>query len=217
MSRKVCAPNVVIGQMFGKRKVMSDPVFIASGPRGKKRWYVSVLCQCGVQSDVLVQNIVKSSTCGCDLEPQKAKVTTHGMSRHWLYVRWRGMMTRCYLVTHSKYARYGGRGIRVCAEWHTFETFRDWAFACEMSKEMEIDRINNDGEYSPHNCRVVTHMRNQQNKNVTCILTINGEKKSAADWSRDPRCKAKYVTILARLRYGWSHERAVFTAPLWKR
>lgn len=60
--------------------------------------------------------------------------------------------------------RYGGRGIAVCDEWQDYETFRAWADANGWQQKLEIDRIDNDGPYSPGNCRIVTHQENCQNR-----------------------------------------------------
>ena len=74
-------------------------------------------------------------------------------------------MGRCYLQTHKYYSYYGERGISVCDEWHDFLTFRDWSFENGYAEGLEIDRINNNGNYEPENVRYVPHSVNQTNKN----------------------------------------------------
>lgn len=85
-----------------------------------------------------------------------------GKSR--LYSIWTGMKRRCGPLSKGETrANYYARGIRVCADWQTFVPFRDWAIRAGYSDELQIDRINNDGNYEPSNCRWVTHAVNGQN------------------------------------------------------
>ena len=80
------------------------------------------------------------------------------------------------------YERYGGRGISVCAEWHKAENFIKWALENGYKKWLQIDRIDNNGNYCPDNCRWVTAKQNSRNRRNTVLLTINGETKSVAEW-----------------------------------
>jgi hypothetical protein len=73
------------------------------------------------------------------------------------------MRERCERVHHHNYERYGGRGIRVCQEWREWPAFRDWANANGYHADLQIDRIDNDGHYSPINCRWVTAAKNIRN------------------------------------------------------
>ena len=82
-----------------------------------------------------------------------------------LYHRWKGMKRRCYNKNFKQYKDYGGRGISVCEEWlYSFRNFYDWAMSHGFSEELEIDRIDNDGNYEPDNCRWVTHKVNANNR-----------------------------------------------------
>lgn len=89
-------------------------------------------------------------------------VVKHDMSYTNLYRRWRDMKSRCFNPNNCNYKHYGGRGITVCDEWLDFNNFKVWALNHGYSKELSIDRIDNNGNYEPNNCRWVTH-------NIQCI------------------------------------------------
>lgn len=81
------------------------------------------------------------------------KRVRHGMSRTRIYKIWKDMRRRCSNPKRECYKRYGGRGIRVCDEWHDFINFYEWSMANGYCDNLTIDRINNDGNYEPSNCR----------------------------------------------------------------
>ena len=92
---------------------------------------------------------------------------THGMSHSRIYHLYRMMLQRCYLKSKDNYSEYGGRGIRVCDEWlgeNGFVNFKDWATSNGYADDLQIDRINNDGNYEPQNCRWVTAKINMRNR-----------------------------------------------------
>lgn len=82
-----------------------------------------------------------------------------------LFWVWHGIKARCLNPNHSTFYRYGGRGISVCKQWlNDSKLFFDWALSNGWSKGLTVDRINNDGDYSPENCRIVSHAENCQNR-----------------------------------------------------
>ena len=84
------------------------------------------------------------------------------------------MKTRCNNPNSSNYARYGARGIKVCDEWsNSAAKFADWAYANGYSDELSIDRIDNDGDYEPSNCRWVTPHQQNLNKSSNHLVTSN--------------------------------------------
>lgn len=96
----------------------------------------------------------------------------HGLSGTALYRVWHDMKTRCYWEKGPKYARYGGRGIKVCDTWRDSRAFFEWALANGYQEGLQIDRVNNDGDYTPTNCRFVTNWENARNRGqCTCSNT----------------------------------------------
>ena len=123
----------------------------------------------------------------------------HGQRRTRLYSIWTDMKTRCYNTKRAKYARYGGRGIKVCAEWlNNFQVFHDWAMANGYSDNLTIDRINNDGDYSPENCRWTDTVTQSNNRRCNIMVTRNGETHTLAEWARIK--ELPYKTLLMRYR-----------------
>ncbi len=127
--------------------------------------YVVCGCVCGATVEVLRSNFLAgySRSCGCLQKDKTIEAsTTHGRSKTKMYVAWKTMRRRCADPTHDKYARYGGRGIKVCDRWQLFENFL--ADMGERPAGMEIDRIDNNGNYEPGNCRWVPHKDNCNNR-----------------------------------------------------
>jgi DNA-binding XRE family transcriptional regulator len=91
----------------------------------------------------------------------------HGFCKTKLYHIWRGIKQRCDKPYNKRYKNYGGRGIIYCKEWADFLSFRNWALNNGYNKELTIDRINNDGNYEPDNCRWVTITENNRNNSHT--------------------------------------------------
>jgi len=104
------------------------------------------------------------------------------MYQHPLYCCWRSMRARCLRPYDKSYARYGGRGITVCAEWGDF-----WTFVNDMGERPAgcgLDRIDNDGPYAPWNCKWSTPAEQQKNTKTTRLIEVDGEKLCVADWAR---------------------------------
>lgn len=136
---------------------------------------------------------------------------THGKSNTRLYGIWTGMKTRCYDKRCAKYYRYGARGISLCDDWaRDFSTFYDWAVANGYSDNLTIDRIDNDGNYCPENCRWITAAEQAANKSTNHRVSHAGQTHTIAEWAR--------ITGLDRallkdriVRYGWEPGRALTT------
>lgn len=141
------------------------------------------------------------------------KPLTHGHTVNGqcprLYKVWAGMKARCGNPRSPAYHRYGGRGIRVCEEWQDFAVFHAWAIANGYEPGLSIDRTDNDGPYSPENCRWVTAREQSYNTSRNHYLTHNGRRQTVREWARELGMRPN--TLLMRLRIGWPVERALTT------
>lgn len=168
-------------------------------------------CECGndcvVRADHLTQGRVRS--CGClASELVSARTTTHGETRgHQLtreYRCWYAMHSRC---RDMKDSRYGGRGIKVCERWTSFENFLADMGRCPEG--LTLDRINNNSGYSSDNCRWADAKAQNRNRSSNRQITFNGRTMCLADWCDDtglPR-----TTLERRLNRGWPIEAALTT------
>lgn len=202
------------GKRFGKLVVI-EPIE-GLGVRG--RWRCK--CDCGNETIVFGSNLGKSTiSCGCYArEASSKRNSTHHKSKSRLFPIWQSMKQRCENPKAHAYPNYGGRGIKVCEEWSkSFTAFEEWAFANGYDEnapkgKCTIDRIDNDGNYEPNNCRWADSSTQQNNKRVRVELEWDGRKMSVAEWSKETGLT--HSTILRRIRRGWSVGDALTTAPL---
>jgi hypothetical protein len=130
-----------------------------------------------------------------------------GLSKSPLYGIWSLMLYRCYDKNSKSYINYGKRGITVCNRWFCFDNFHDDNIKL-YNYGLEIDRTDNNGDYSPGNTRWVTHSQNCRNRRTSVLATINGVEKSVYDWADEAGINPKMV--LERVQQqGWSIERAL--------
>lgn len=173
-----------------------------------KQWFVVTRCDCGKSCIETVRSLAAGGRTNCGCQKGWAH-RTHGKSQTRMHRNWRGMWERCTYKDHKTWEQYGGRGITVCQEWSTFEAFESWALANGYKEGLKLDRIDNDLGYSPENCRFVTHEENCNNTRKVAIIEAFGERKSAARWSRDSRCKVSRKQITRRVAAGVSPELAI--------
>lgn len=170
-------------------------------------------CSCGGVRYLSTQEVRthKRRSCGCKKkEYHRTSATEHGDSHTRLHNIWSGMRARCYIATDYHYPWYGGRGIQMCEEWiNDYPAFKRWAVANGYRSDLSIDRINNDGPYSPDNCRWVDQTVQSNNTRRNHRVEIAGEVKTLADWSRVSGISPS--TVRRRLLRGWSAEAAVYT------
>ena len=109
-------------------------------------------------------------------------VQRHGLCTHPLYVMWCGMNERCNNPNAGNYKWYGGKGIGICEEWRDFLTFYRWALANGWKKGLSLDRINGLKNYSPENCRFVSHQQQCRNRVSNRPVTVNGVTLLQCEW-----------------------------------
>jgi len=125
---------------------------------------------------------------------------------------WTFIHMRCYYPTHRPYKNYGARGIVMCDEWRdNFEAFRLWAVTHGYDPSLTIDRIDNDKNYCPENCRWSTRREQSRNKRNNIIVTAFGETKCVQDWVKDPRFNISHQQLIRRIRKGIDPEKALTT------
>ncbi len=153
-----------------------------------------------------------TKSCGClKQELFLARVTTHGMRETPTYTCWANINSRCLNKNRSNYAYYGGRGITVCDRWHrdTPNSFEN--FLADMGErptpQHSIDRIDNDGPYSPDNCQWSDLTQQANNKRNCRILTYGDEAKTVAQWARDLDIADN--TLRSRVTRGWTDAQAL--------
>ena len=173
------------------------------------QWHWNVHCDCGnQQKTVRAHDLLtgKQTSCGC-------VHVTHGATKGGKptpeYLSWRGMLARCTNPKATGFENYGGRGVTVCERWQSFALFLE-DMGPRPNITDSIDRIDNDGNYEPGNCRWATTLEQNQKKRSLVMLTVDGETSYLADWAR--RVGLDEDTLRKRvLKLGWDHRRAVMT------
>lgn len=174
-------------------------------------------CDCGniviKRGSHLRRHEVKS--CGCYRKSEtyinslKLKLRKHGLSKSPTYASWVAMKYRCLNSNHVAYARYGGRGIKVCQHWLIFENF-----LADMGKRpagATLDRINVDGNYCVENCRWASRKQQSRNRGNNHLLAFGGQRRTLAEWSEITGIKK--TTIRERLNRGWEVKRTLCQSP----
>ena len=148
----------------------------------------------------------KGSTvsCGCK---RKIHSITHGKHGSPEYQSWRAMRERCLNPNSIGYKNYGGRGIKVCERWiNNFQNFLD-----DMGKRpngLTLDRIDNNGDYTPENCRWTDRKTQVRNRRPQIVISYNGETLSIRQWSE--RTGQKHDTIYNRMKKGWPTKEVIY-------
>lgn len=193
------------GQVFGRLTVIRE-----AAKRGELiAWLCK--CSCGNTNIVTTHDLRgnKTKSCGC-LNHENKSQQTHGDCASLEYKAWTAMKDRCCGVNHSAYESYHGRGITICERWiYSYENFLQ-DMGRKPDPKMSLDRIDNDGNYCPENCRWAT-IKQQNNNSRNCrIIEHKGEKMSTTQWAEaygiGSRLLRDRIDVLK-----WDFEKALIT------
>jgi len=152
-------------------------------------------CECGNIIKTNAYNFKSGHTksCGC------IKIKHGFAGKERLYTIWQNMKKRCDNTKDKRYNRYGGRGISVCKEWNNdYSIFRNWAIENGYHNTLTIDRINNNGNYEPSNCRWATTKQQANNTSRNHYIELNNKNNTISEWA--DILGINYSTIRGRIR-----------------
>lgn len=200
------------GQKFDRLTVIKRA---GTSKSGKVLWLCE--CSCGERNQITTttSNLITGNTksCGCLAKESASRTgkanTIHGDTDTRLYRIFRGMKDRCYNSKNKDYARYGGRGIKVCEEWlNDYITFKKWAISNGYQEDLTIERKDFDKDYCPENCEWISMSQQQRNKSSNRVMTYNGESKILVEW--DEQFHIPYNVLCARINErGHTFEEAI--------
>lgn len=189
-------------------KIFGKLLAIAPVGTSSKKCHIWVcVCHCGnvITRTSRMLSRPGNDTCGCLGHP----TTTHGLSKTPGYRIWASMVGRCTKTTNPVYRHYGGRGITVCDSWkNSFAEF--YADMGDPPKGKSIERIDNNGPYSPENCRWASKREQSNNTRNTVLITYNGKTQGISEWADELSIHVN--TLRYRTRSGWPMEK-IFQAP----
>lgn len=192
----------LLGEKFGRLTV------IERMPNNKRKQAVwKCRCDCGKEVIVTAGHLRSGHTnsCGCYGRDRAAEYhLTHGMKGTKLFSVYHTMKGRCYNPTDKKYHRYGARGIKICDEWlNDPSIFFEWALQNGYMEGLSIDRIDNDGNYCPENCRWADNKTQANNKSNNTIIEHDGIFKTISEWADE--LGISYAAVKARYHNGSFH------------
>lgn len=198
----------ISGHRFGRWTVLS---FHAVRDNGHAQFLCR--CDCGVERVVVASRLRNGSSksCGCLRKEVVGLVNIkHGCSKHPLFATWNAMMHRCYAPTSPAYHRYGGRGIYVADRWHDVRNFLE-DMGPSHEKGLSLDRIDNDGPYSPENVRWASSEEQSRNTRRNRRITYAERTQTVYEWAYEMDIKPG--TLWKRLSSGWPVEKALTRPP----
>ncbi len=203
--------NPLFHNLTGRR--FSSWVVESYGGRNKRTAYWNCRCDCGVVRTVVGATLVAgtSKNCGCVSVPKliarNKAVARHGLSHTKVHRTWAAIRTRCEQPNSKDFKRWGGRGIKVCERWHTFENFLA-DMGMPPTEKHSIDRIDNNGDYEPGNCKWSTWTEQASNRRSSRIIEFKGRSQTVTQWAEE--LGIPMGTLFSRLRK-WDTLRALAT------
>lgn len=165
-------------------------------------------CECGNEFSCAPSRVLSGhkKSCGCK---RYTGAITHGLNGDEFYHTWYSMMQRCYNPKHHNYHSYGARGIFVCEEWHDPQKFIEWARTTigKKDRNLTVDRIDNNGPYSPENCRWATPKEQSRNRRNTRYGTMDGITKPLTEWCEEYNIYPE--TVMQRMESGMDFKSAL--------
>ena len=198
--------HIKIGDKYGQMTVLKTGQILNT-----YRYMALCKCDCGNEKFVRVDSLKSGHTVSCGCEQLKV-ATKHNLWKHPLYPAYSHMISRCYNKNDKRYARYGGRGIKVCDRWLNILNFvQDMEPSFQLG--LTINRIDNDGDYSLNNCEWATTKEQNRNYSKNITYTHNSETLCLKEWSE--KLSIPYSLLHDRIRVrGWSFEKAISTPKL---
>lgn len=204
---------IMIGRKFCRWTVFSKAEDIGCN----RAW--RCICDCGEERSVLQFSLLSggSKSCGCLRKEICRDVclsrTAHGDAGRGKMTRlrsiWGDMRKRCMNPRTKAFSNYGGRGIKICQGWDDYRTFKNWALHNGYQDDLTIDRINNNGDYEPGNCRWIPQKLQSRNKRTTQFIAYKGEMKSVQEWAE--HIGIGYKILWARLKRWGAVEKCLLT------
>lgn len=189
------------GRRFGRLTVIAET---DERRNGAVMWLCK--CDCGNYTTVRANHLKRGGvmSCGCY---NRDIITRHGLSKTRLHSIWSDMLDRCTNPSSKEADRYINRGIKVCDEWLTFENFAEWAYANGFREDAKrgdctLDRIDNNGNYEPSNCRWVDMKVQGRNRRNNVVIECNGESHCLSEWAEI--LGESYSKLVNRHHRGWS-------------
>lgn len=216
MAAHILHGDIKIGDMLGRWLIVGQAPSRVAGKSQKQFIYFRCRCKCGVEREVIEGSLRsgRSRSCGCLARERSSQVNTiHGAAAGYAmspeYAVWRAIIARCENPKNKRFSDYGGRGIKIAAEWR-----RDFRrFLADVGPrpgpEYSIDRRDNDADYAPGNCRWATSRQQMVNRRNTRIIDTARGPRPLAELAKE--CGVPANTLRARLELGWSLSTAMTT------
>ena len=190
------------GERFGRLTVLGF------SRKEKGRYFWTCKCDCGNIKEVSIRELLtgKTKSCGCFRRENPYRMKTNNLSGSRIHTIYHNMKSRCLNPKNDRYKDYGGRGIKICDEWLGkyvgFNNFCKWAFENGYSESLTLDRIDNDGNYCPENCRWADAITQRRNSRRMKYITIGNKTKCLKDW-------CEYYSIKAPALFNYARKHSV--------